>query len=590
MLLRRLKPLFTPYPCAKRLATAWILLNALRLCFGPAAKAVPLPLFCGGILLLFAGLTLAALARPAAWLENGLLVGAAAWLAWLLVWQYTGGTPYAFCAALLLALGLLICILYRQPASLALPAVGRRLCLAAVGGCAVLFIAVVGGVTCLRYATYSAPNYDFGIFANMFHHMKTTLRPLVSCERDRLLSHFAVHISPIYYLLLPAYLVFPTPYTLQIGQAVVLASGLIPLYLLCRRYALSYRVTALLAVLYAGCPALNAGCFYDIHENCFLTPALLWLFVCFEYGRTGWLYAAAAAVLLVKEDAAVYLAVFAVYIWLARRNRHGKWLLLLAVGYFLLAVGLLTLFGEGAMFGRYGNLSDTEPTVAGILRTLLCNPGHLFDQLFKTGDGSARKLLYLFQLLAPLAALPFMTRRFGRYLLLAPLLLNLLTTYPYMYDIGFQYGFGISAFLFYLAVMNLPALSAPVRRKALTIAALATCLLYTVAVLPRLESQAACYRRERESFARMDALLASIPQDASVTASGMLVAHLSNRDEIYELAYHDKTDTDYLVLDIRPAYAKDATEARAQYTDAGYVLVRREENLLEIWGSPSAAY
>ena len=90
--------------------------------------------------------------------------------------------------------------------------------------CGIISAAVIAYITCLRYKTYSAPNYDFGIFCQMFHYMKTTGLPMVTCERNELLSHFAVHISPIYYILLPFYYIFPSPLTLQIGQAVVLAS------------------------------------------------------------------------------------------------------------------------------------------------------------------------------------------------------------------------------------------------------------------------------------------------------------------------------------------------------------------------------
>ena len=57
-------------------------------------------------------------------------------------------------------------------------------------------------------------------------------------------------------------------------------------------------------------------------------------------------------------------------------------------------------------------------------------------------------------LLIPLGGLPLMAGRPGRLLLLAPLLLNLLTQYVYQYDTGFQYSFGITAFLFYAAVLN----------------------------------------------------------------------------------------------------------------------------------------
>ena len=133
---------------------------------------------------------------------------------------------------------------------------------------------VIGAVTCYRYLSFSAPNFDFGLFVNMFHNMKETGLPMVTSERDVLMSHFAVHISPIYYLLLPFYCIFPSPLTLQIGQAVVLASGIVPVVLLCRQLKVSGKATLLVTLIYALYPAMSAGCFYDIHENCFLTPLL----------------------------------------------------------------------------------------------------------------------------------------------------------------------------------------------------------------------------------------------------------------------------------------------------------------------------
>lgn len=42
---------------------------------------------------------------------------------------------------------------------------------------------------------------------------------MTTCERDRVLSHFAVHVSPIYYLFLPFYALFPSPVTLEVLQA-----------------------------------------------------------------------------------------------------------------------------------------------------------------------------------------------------------------------------------------------------------------------------------------------------------------------------------------------------------------------------------
>ena len=74
------------------------------------------------------------------------------------------------------------------------------------------------------------PTFDFGIFSQMFHQMRTTGLPVTTVERDGPLSHFAVHVSPIYYLLLPFYCIYPKPVTLQVLQAAVLASAVIPLW------------------------------------------------------------------------------------------------------------------------------------------------------------------------------------------------------------------------------------------------------------------------------------------------------------------------------------------------------------------------
>ena len=88
------------------------------------------------------------------------------------------------------------------------------------------------------------------------------------------LLYTSIHISPIYYVLLPFYALFPSPVTLQISQAVILASGVIPVILLCRHMNLGNRSTLMIGFVYCFFPALTGGCFYDIHENLFLTPLL----------------------------------------------------------------------------------------------------------------------------------------------------------------------------------------------------------------------------------------------------------------------------------------------------------------------------
>lgn len=440
--------------------------------------------------------------------------------------------------------------------------------------------AMNAGITCLRYVTFSSPNFDFGLFCNMFHNMAESGLPMVTSERDMLLSHFAVHISPIYYLFLPAYWLFPSPLTLQIGQAVVLSAGIIPVILLARHFKLSGKTTVLVALIYAFYPALTSGCFYDLHENCFLTLTLLLTFLFYEKKKYIPMYVSAVFVLAVKEDAAVYLLFFALFVLFSERNwLHGGILAALSVGYFILCGYLLETFGLGMMVNRFDNLIYREEDgLLGAIKTALVNPGYLLTQLF-SAKGLWGKISYVLQLLLPLGMLPFCTKKPSRWLLLAPLLINLLTDYVYQYDLGFQYHFGIAAFLFYAMLKNIPELHLPSRQTLLAIGAAACCCLYIATSMPKMNSYVKKWENN-DSYVRMEEALDTIPEDASVSCSTFLLAHIADREVIYEVAYHGyQTDVEYVALDLRYGGYEKYMD---YYTSEGYRVVTMEGGLVVI--------
>ncbi|MBE6585553.1 MAG: DUF2079 domain-containing protein [Ruminococcaceae bacterium] len=474
----------------------------------------------------------------------------------------------------------------------------------------------IAGITCYRYLTFSSPNFDFGLFVNMFHNMKETGLPLSTAERDVLLSHFVVHISPIYYLLLPFYFIFPSPLTLQIGQAVVLASGVIPVLLLCRHFKLSGKITMLATLIYALYPALSGGCFYDIHENCFLTPLLLWLFYFFEREKYPWMYLFAFLTLMVKEDAAVYVILFALFVLLSKKKfLHGALLLAGSLAYFGIALAILEatsshyaqLYADatpnpsisGPMINRFNNLIfDAADGLVGVIKTALVNPGFLLTQLFTTTGGGWEKFIYFLQMFLPLGFLPFCSKKASRWLLIVPVLMNLLTNYQYQYDVGFQYHFGITAFLVYATIMNLPDLKSPNRQNIISFAAVACCCMYIVTVIPKYTTYADRWDNGKETFQKMEEILDTIPEDASVTCSTFILSHVADRDEVYEISYHLKKTvnkpktvndfqpldlpTDYIIFDCRYAMSAEDKLRLQIYRNNGYEIVEEHEGLLLI--------
>lgn len=415
---------------------------------------------------------------------------------------------------------------------------------------AAFYMGVAGVTTVLRYVNYASPAFDFGIWAQMFHNMRESLEPVTTVEREKLLSHFAVHFSPIYYIYLPVYFIFPYPATLQILQVVTLASGMIPVYLLCRRFNLSRGATAAFGVIFALFPVLTTGCFYDLHENCFLVPLLLWLFYFIEKDDIKGIILMSVLTVLVKEDAPMYIACIGLYVIIGKKKYvRGAVMLLFGVAYFLTVTMLMRRFGTGVMTDRYDNyMIDGGGGLMDVIKNFITNPAYVLSECFKE-----KKYQFLIYMIVPLGFMPMATKKVSKFLLLLPMIIiNLATDYVYQYSIYFQYAFGTMAILIYLAISNYAELPEKAKRFMCAIAICAAVIVMPSGSLSKtyyIEQ----YRSGRESIKILDEVMESIPKDASVSASTFFVAHLSDRAELYSYpAIHENSiAADYLVLDLR---------------------------------------
>lgn len=460
-----------------------------------------------------------------------------------------------------------VAVWYADTDGLSIP-VGRSVVWGAATVFMLAFAVVVGGICVMKYLDYITPCYDFGIFSQMFYYMKETGQMLTTCERDVLLNHFAVHFSPIYYLLLPAYLLIPSPATLLVGQAVIVASGILPLVLICRHYKLSNIAAVVFSLCYALYPAFWGGSLFYLHENCFLAPLILWLVYFLEKEKAAPALISALLTLAVKEDAAVYVAVIALYFLLAGKKRVTPAVILcLSVAYFVTVTTLMSHLGEGVMAdSRYGDYIYDEGGLFTVIKAVIQNPVYVFYQVFKED-----KLLFLLQMLMPVCFLPLAVKRPVKLILFIPfVLVNLMTGYSLQYNVGFQYAFGSGSLLLYLAVSNYAELGLK-RGKALICAALASVIIFAGGYLSSTQ-YAHFYKNhgpEREIIAEAMAL---IPEDASVISSAFFAANLSERDELYHIEYTDET-ADYVIIDLRyegEAEPYDGYKDNDEYTEIYY--------------------
>lgn len=514
-------------------------------------------------------------------------------------------TFLAVCILVLIILALFgFCGWDSSPERICQPKKERKIWLCITMGLSIAFFLFVSVWTVGRVYSFSTPTFDFGIFCQMFYNMRKFGLPMTTVERDGLLSHFAVHVSPVYYLLLPFYALLPTPATLQVLQAAVITSAVIPLWKIGKHRGLSGPQRTLVCAMLLSYPAFSGGTGYDIHENCFLTPLLLWLFCGIDKKNRAVTWAAAILTLTVKEDAAVYVAVIALWLIVKTALRFRKpdvgdlatgiTMLAVSLGCFFLVTGYLDKSGDGVMTYRYSNfLYDGSSSLLTVIKSVILNP---MKAVYECAD--PEKLQFIALTLLPLLGLPLLTRRYERYILLIPyILVNLMSDYSYQHNIFFQYTFGSAAFMVYLTAVNLADIKMDWQRVTILSAAAAVSLAcFCKAVVPKAVSYPVQAVRYYAYYQNIRDTLSEIPEGASVTATTFYTTFLSQRETLYDVRYSSPQhllETQYVVLHVSAdgdykQYAQDGENNGFEnlvrlLEENGYVPYKSIENVLVIY-------
>lgn len=349
-------------------------------------------------------------------------------------------------------------------------------------------------------------------------------------------SHYlGVHTSFVLLAIAPIYALVPRPETLLVLQTLAVAGAAWPLFLLARRLLASPTQAAVVALLWLTHPAVAGGNFYDFH------PAALAPLAIFSAGHLWaterWLpfWIAVAAMLTVKEDMAIAVVLIGLVTLLGPQRRVG-WALVAvgALAYFVLQHGVIPHFAgrDHSYAWYYGEMIPAGEGPRGLLVTAALNP--IFT--LKTALTPA-KILYLFQLFAPLAFLPFATAR-GWILTSYGLASALLASRPALNQLGFHYALPVLALAFVGALLGLQRWRPPARERALVVAvllAVVTCFHYGM-IWPRHNFSGGFHRidfdyteADRARYDELRWLIERIPDDATVLASEDLVPHVAGR-------------------------------------------------------------
>ena len=476
----------------------------------------------------------------------------------------------------------------------------RDFTLAFAGGLFIAFTALLSYYAILRYRTYYATTFDLGLFAQMFEQLRRTGHAWTTMERNQLLSHFGVHCSPIYYLLLPFYMLVPRVETLLVLQAAAVGAGVFAVRSIARQlFGNSPRIIMAACLMYICNPALGQWCLWDFHENKFLPVLLLWAFYFLLRNKTIPLLMFSGLVLMVKEDAAIYVCALALYylmqrpwIWSIKKERKriltGIAMIAMSVVWFVIAISIVRHFGNGVMVDRLRNyfLPNGGKSFVDVIKVCLFDLAYVIKECF-----SHEKVIFLVWVFLPFGFVPFLQKKGAAWLLLLPMLvINLMPNYGYQYALGYQYTCGSLILALLLALVTLKDLR-PNLRRGILIFAVSTSILITIPILGgRFQRYSDTMRINKVRIAAVDQImeeLNALPPEVEITATTWFGVHLYKRDHIYMFPnYHGESrPTEYLLS--KPEEAEDNEALQAFILEHGYIL-EQETAFLQVYRLISA--
>jgi uncharacterized membrane protein len=404
-------------------------------------------------------------------------------------------------------------------------------------------------------------------------------------------SRLGAHFDPLVALFVPLWWLWPSPDMLLVVQAVGVALGAVPVFLLARKHLGGEWSGLGFALVYLLYPPTQWLVVDDFHPVALATPLLLGAIWFLDENRLLPFALCAAAACLTKEQVGLVVAMLG--IWHAfGHGRRRAGLVIFATGAVVAVIATAVVIphyapGGGSPFaGRYDAVGGSP---AGIVETAVLHPLRLLQIAFEQRD-----IHYLWDLLAPLGGLP----------LLAPLValtalpeiaLNVLSSTRTQPSIHYHYTAGAIPGLIAGAVLG----GAKLRRlrpgwwpwlgRGLVVLVLVAGIV--MGPLPvwrhvpfgsKLGARDHIVSEHDRAAARV---IGVVPDDAAVSATNTLGAHLSERRRIF--SFPVLREARWVAVDLkRPSYLDDATgkQFAAAYAhfrqDNRWRVVRAEDGVI----------
>jgi uncharacterized membrane protein len=447
--------------------------------------------------------------------------------------------------------------------------------------------------TILRNATFYSAGWDLGNFNQAFYNTifeRKTFYYTADMYFSPSGSLFAIHTSPILFLILPLYAIAPSPNTLLIIKSYAIGIAAIPLFLLTRKLLENDKAAFLITLAYLLYSPLQGANWFDFQQSAFF--ALFAFSAYFFLLNKNWklYFPTMLLALMVEEHMAIVMAILAIYYFTI--HAHIKTLLtslkhltmnedtapiltiIICIIYLFTAISIKSLFPVNPNFAEIYKASANFRTLGSsdllsLPIYVLLNPQRVIDAL---SYDFVHKFFYLIFLFSPLLFIPVRNRfALGIAFILMPFVLS---NYSPYYTLGIHYAFYIIPLIFIATIYGVRSFEPKSRIFTLKTILLVT-LLFALCTSPLspisqvfVQQNVAYYSPIEfsldENKQSLNDLLSLLPSDASILTQNQIFPHVSNRLNAYIIPFSDygKPDemqeyvnqllnkSDYVLLDI----------------------------------------
>jgi uncharacterized membrane protein len=416
-------------------------------------------------------------------------------------------------------------------------------------------VAVLLLASTVRHLMLVSTAFDLGIYDQVAYLLSRGKAPITSYLG---FHHMGNHSAYSFYLIGLLYRIYPSVYWLFGVQAVCLALGAWPTWLLARQAGLSQSLASAMAAVYLLHPIIFNVNMFDFHPEVMALP--VWLLLLWLARRTPtsstqtwqnrlWFCLALLFVLGCKASLSITLATMGLWLVVIEKRRfYGLVAFICGITWFLLTTQWIipTLSGnEAAALGRYSALGGE--TVLETALNLFLKPGIVLGKIF-----SQDSLQYLALLLVP-----FLWGLSPRYMLpllsAVPLIIiNMLSENGAQRDLVHQYSLPILPFLL-LSVIDALAHGKSWLRRRRWIVLWALVMFLGLAkygrYYPEYAKNLSTWQASREAMALIPA------HEGVVITDNWHGAHLSHRERIWLLAGNrtfkeDLPQADYVLINV----------------------------------------